>query len=104
MEHCSFVVSNAGDRKADMGYHFKLRDPNVCDDFEKGDVFGFFKDDDGTSSIQLPDNKNGKEAFMAGVITRSANLDARPPMDDNGLFSSHLKVVRCCFACWLKDQ
>ena len=86
IEQLSFVVSNAGNRKADIGYHIKLKDPNACDNFEEGDVVGFFKDDDGGTSIQLLDNKNGKEAFMAGVITRSAYLEARPPMDDNGLF------------------
>ena len=64
----------------------KLKDRNACDDFEEGDVVGFFKNDDGSTSIQLLDNKNGKEAFMAGAITRSAYLEARPPMDDNGLF------------------
>ncbi|XP_078376588.1 uncharacterized protein LOC144659922 isoform X2 [Oculina patagonica] len=83
IEHLSFVVSNAGAKKADIGYHFKLKDPDVCDDFDEGDVVGFYKDDNGTASIQLLDNKNGKEAFMAGVISRSAYLEATPPMDDD---------------------
>ena len=86
IEHLSFVVSSAANKKADIGYHFKLKDPNVYDDFEEGDVVGFFKDDNGTTSIQLLDNKNGKNAFMAGVISRSAYLEATPPMDENGLF------------------
>ena len=84
IEHLSFVVSSPGDKKADIGYHFKLKNPDVCDDFEEGQVVGFFKDDDGTSSIQLLDNKNGKEAFMAGVITRSAYLEASPNIRDDG--------------------
>lgn len=85
IEHLSFVVSSAGEKKADIGYHFKLKDPDACEDFEEGDVVGFFKDDNGSSSIQLLDNKNGKEAFMAGVISRSAYLEATPPTDENGL-------------------
>ena len=86
IEHLSFVVSDAGAKKADIGYHFKLKDPDVCGDFEEGDVVGFYKDDNGTASIQLLDSKNGKEAFMAGVISRSAYLEATPPMDKDGLF------------------
>ena len=85
IDHLSFRVSSPDDRKADIGYHFKLKNPDVCDDFEEGQVVGFFKDEDGTSSIQLLDNKNGKEAFMAGVITRSAYLEATPAMHDDGL-------------------
>ncbi|XP_020603148.1 uncharacterized protein LOC110042140 isoform X2 [Orbicella faveolata] len=83
IEHLSFVVSSAGANKADIGYHFKLKDPDVCEDFEEGDIVGFYKDDNGTASIQLLDNKNGKEAFMAGVISRSAYLEATPPMDED---------------------
>lgn len=85
IEHLSFVVSSAGDKKADIGYHFKLKDTSVYDDYEEGDVVGFFKDEDGSSSMQLLNNKNGKEAFMAGVISRSAYLEATPPMDENGM-------------------
>ncbi|CAH3131642.1 unnamed protein product [Porites lobata] len=83
IEHLTFKVQEAGHRKADIGYHFRLKDPNACDDFEEGDVVGFYKDDDGHSSIQLLDNKNGKDAFMAGVISRSAYLEATPPMNEN---------------------
>ena len=85
IEHLIFEVQEAGDRKADIGYHFRLKDPNVSDDFEEGDVVGFFKDDDGHLSIQLLDNKNGKDAFMAGVISRSAYLTATPPLNEKGL-------------------
>ena len=80
------MVSSPGQKRADIGYHFRLKNPDVCDDFEEGDVVGFFKDEDGSSSIQLLDNKNGTGAFMAGVISRSAYLEATPPMDENGLF------------------
>ena len=94
IEHLSFVVSSAGANKADIGYHFRLKDPDVCGDFDEGDVVGFYKDDNGTASIQLLDNKNGKEAFMAGVISRSAYLEATPPMDEDGLFN----IVSCQLA------
>lgn len=97
IEHLSFVVSNAGAKKADIGYHFKLKDPDVCGDFDEGDVVGFYKDDSGTASIQLLNNKNGKEAFMAGVISRSAYLEATPPMDEDGLFYT---ICPCALSVW----
>ncbi|XP_074634153.1 uncharacterized protein LOC141892713 [Acropora palmata] len=84
IEHLSFVSSSPGDRKADIGYHFKLKDPGVCDDFEEGQVVGFFEDEDGKTSIELLNNSNGKKAFMAGVITRSAYLEATPEIEDDG--------------------
>ena len=85
IEHLSFVGLRAGDGKADIGYHFKLKDPGLCDDFEEGQVVGFFEDEDDKTSIQLLDNNNGKRAFMAGVITRSAYLEATPNIQDGGL-------------------
>ena len=63
------MVSNAGVKKADIGYHFKLKDPDVCVDFDEGDFVAFFKDDNGTASIQLLGNNNGKETVVAGVIS-----------------------------------
>ena len=71
--------------RADIGYRFKLKDPDLCEEFDEGDVVGFFKDDHGTASIKLLDSKNGKEAIMAGVISRSAYLEATPPMSQDGL-------------------
>lgn len=93
IEHLSFVASSPGDRKADIGYHFKLKDPGVCDDFEEGQVVGFFEDEDGKTSIQLLSNSNGKKAFMAGVITRSAYLEATPEIEDDGLL--HISELPC---------
>ena len=72
--------------RADIGYHFKVKDPNLYKEFEEGDVLGFFKSDDGTACVQLLDSQNGKQAFMAGVISRSAYLEATPAISQNGLF------------------
>ena len=94
IEHLSFVVSNAGARKADIGYHFKLKDPDLCEDFEEGDVVGFFKGDDGRASIQLLNNKNGKDAVMAGVVSRSAYLEATPSISEDGLFLTNLVISK----------
>lgn len=69
--------------RADIGYHFKVKDPNLYKEFEEGDVLGFFKSDDGTACVQLLDSQNGKQAFMAGVISRSAYLEATPAMSQN---------------------
>ncbi|RMX50741.1 hypothetical protein pdam_00018281 [Pocillopora damicornis] len=93
IEHLSFVVSNAGARKADIGYHFKLKDPDLCEDFEEGDVVGFFKGDDGRASIQLLNNKNGKDAVMAGVVSRSAYLEATPSISEDGLVAITLDAI-----------
>lgn len=47
IEYLLFVVFNVGVRKVDIGYYFKLKDFDLCEDFEEGDVVGFFKGDDG---------------------------------------------------------
>jgi uncharacterized protein YciU (UPF0263 family) len=61
---------------ADIGYRFGLKDPDACDEYEEGDVVGFFRDGDGKTAIELLDNNNTKDAFMAGVISRSAYIEA----------------------------
>jgi len=72
IEHLSFVVPNACAKKGDIEYYIKRRDPDVFEGFDEGDVVGFFKDDNGTVSIQLLEIMNGKEAVMVGDISRSA--------------------------------
>lgn len=79
--------------RADIGYHFKVKDPNLYKEFEEGDVLGFFKSDDGTACVQLLDSQNGKQAFMAGVISRSAYLEATPAMSQNGLFCFTVTLI-----------
>ena len=49
--------------RADIGYHFKVKDPNLYKEFEEGDVLGFFKSDDATACVQLLDSQNGKASF-----------------------------------------
>ena len=74
----SYVVMRPATGQADVGYHFKLSDLAACDEYEEGDIVGFFKDEEGQTCIGLLDNTNAKEAFMAGVISRSAHLEAKP--------------------------
>ncbi|XP_031553760.1 uncharacterized protein LOC116290796 [Actinia tenebrosa] len=62
---------------ADIGYHFKLRDQNAAEQYDEGDVVGFFKDENGKAVIELLDSENADDAFMAGVISRSAYLEAK---------------------------
>lgn len=69
--------------RADIGYHFKVKDPDLYKEFDEGDVLGFFKSDDGTACVQLLNSQNGKQAFMAGVISRSAYLEATPAISQN---------------------
>lgn len=78
IDHLSYVVAQPRVGQADIGYHFQLTDLAACDEYEEGDIVGFFKDEEGQASIGLLDNTNAKESFMAGVISRSAYLEAKP--------------------------
>ncbi|XP_048583410.1 uncharacterized protein LOC5508718 [Nematostella vectensis] len=76
IDHLTFRTSESTE-KADIGYHFQLSDPDTCKDYEEGDVIGFFKDAKNRTVIELLDNSNASKAFMAGVISRSAYLEAK---------------------------
>jgi predicted metal-dependent phosphotriesterase family hydrolase len=77
---------------ADIGYHFKLKDPDAMDEYDEGDVVGFFKDEEGKSVIDLLDNNNANDAFMAGVISRSAYLEARQSLQEGNMTVVYLYI------------
>jgi len=68
----------------DIAYHLPL-DKSLLDDkeqFEEGDIIGLFEKDDGTTCIQKLTHFNASKAKLAGVISRSAYLEARADIQD----------------------
>ena len=72
---------------ADLGYHIQLGDPEVCGQYREGDIVAFCEGENGQTEIELLTNKNINSAFLAGVISRSAYLEARPRGLENGIVS-----------------
>ena len=44
-------------------------------------MVGFFPDDDGPATIEPLSSENASQAVMAGVISRSAYVEAHAPLD-----------------------
>lgn len=44
-------------------------------------MVGFFADDEGTATIEPLSSENASQAVMAGVISRSAYVEAHAPSD-----------------------
>ena len=66
----------------DIGYHVKLKNSEGDEPMEEGDLVGFFADDNQATSdtrIERLTDVNASKAHLAGVITRSAYLQARTP-------------------------
>ena len=69
-------------QRGDIAYHFKVKKTLCRGALEEGDVVGFFQDSNGNPGIERLDHTNASTARMAGVISRSAYLEARAPADD----------------------
>ena len=69
-------------QRGDIAYHFKLNKEEHDLPLEEGDIVGFFDDPDGKSHIEKLTHFNTSKAKMAGVITRSAYLEAKAPVED----------------------
>lgn len=71
-------------QRGDIAYHFplekSLKDEN--EEFEEGDVIGFFEDPDGKTYIQKLTHFNAKNVKLAGVISRSAYLEAKANLEN----------------------
>ena len=66
----------------DIGYHVKLKNSQGSQPMEEGDLVGFFAEDGQDTSdtrIERLTDVNASKAHLAGVITRSAYLQARTP-------------------------
>lgn len=68
--------------RGDIAYHFRLEKSDHDLPLEEGDVIGFFGEPHGKSHIERLTHFNASEAKMAGVISRSAYLEAKTPAED----------------------
>ena len=68
--------------RGDIAYHFKLEKSDHDLPLEEGDVIGFFGEPHGKSHIEKLTHFNASKAKMAGVISRSAYLEAKTPDED----------------------
>lgn len=58
--------------KADIAYHLKIKDPDICEELEEGDIVGFYGDEEsGETYIQPLRSGNIYNAVHAGVVSRS---------------------------------
>lgn len=67
--------------KGDIAYHLRLTNPDTYKTHEEGVVVGFFPDHEGMATIEPLTSENAQQAVMAGVISRSAYLEAHAPSD-----------------------
>ena len=70
-------------QRGDIAYHFKLKKHQTDAELEEGDVIGFFENADGKTHIEKLTHFNANRARMAGVISRSAYLEAKAPLEDS---------------------
>ena len=68
-------------QRGDIAYHFRVKKSLCRGTLEEGDVVGFFQDSKGNPAIERLNRHNAANARMAGVISRSAYLEARTPAD-----------------------
>lgn len=68
-------------QRGDIAYHFKLNKAELDLPLEEGDIVGFFEGPDGKTHIEKLTQINAFKAKMAGVISRSAYLEAKTPAD-----------------------
>lgn len=69
-------------QRGDIAYNFKLDTADVDLPLEEGDIVGVFEGRDGESRIEKLTHFNASKATMAGVISRSAYLEAKTPVED----------------------
>lgn len=79
--------------RGDIAYHFKLEKSSHDLPLEEGDVVGFFGEPHGKSHIEKLTHFNASKAKMAGVISRSAYLEAKTPAEDEGKDLSDLVCI-----------
>jgi len=68
-------------QRGDIAYHFKLDTTDHDVPLEEGDIVGVFEGPDGESHIEKLTHFNASKAAMAGVISRSAYLEAKTPAE-----------------------
>ncbi|XP_022793901.1 uncharacterized protein LOC111332743 isoform X2 [Stylophora pistillata] len=68
-------------RRGDIAYHLRLTNPSLYQTLDEGIVVGFFPNDDGMAQIEPLSSENATRAVMAGVISRSAYVEAHAPSE-----------------------
>lgn len=69
-------------KRGDIAYHIRLTDQAQDLQLTEGVVVGFFPSD-GKTKIEPLCSKNIDDAVMAGVISRSAYIEAEVPSEDD---------------------
>lgn len=67
--------------RGDIAYHLRLTNPDLYQTLDEGVVVGFFADEEGTATIEPLSSENASQAVMAGVISRSAYVEAHAPSE-----------------------
>ena len=67
--------------RGDIAYHLRLTNPDLYQTLDEGVVVGFFADEGGVATIEPLSNENVSQAVMAGVISRSAYVEAHAPSE-----------------------
>lgn len=80
-------------QRGDIAYHFPLNKSAHDGALEEGDVIGFFGEPHEKSHIEKLTHFNASRAKMAGVISRSAYLEAKTPAEDEAKASSDVVCV-----------
>lgn len=68
-------------RRGDIAYHLRLTKPSLYQTLDEGVVVGFFPNDEGMAQIEPLSSENAMRAVMAGVISRSAYVEAHAPSE-----------------------
>lgn len=69
-------------QRGDIAYHFPMNKSDLEIALEEGDVIGFFGEPYEKTHIEKLTYFNAFKAKMAGVVSRSAYLEAKTPAED----------------------
>lgn len=94
-------------QRGDIAYHFKLDAADHDLPLEEGDIVGVIEGPDGKSHIEKLTHFNASKATMAGVISRSAYLEAKTPAEEENkgkrectMFVHSQASPLCCLLHW----
>lgn len=80
-------------QRGDIAYHFPMNKSDLDVPLEEGDVIGFFGEAHEKTHIEKLTYFNAFKAKMAGVVSRSAYLEAKTPAEDEEKATSDLVCV-----------